>query len=102
MAQIDILVTGNGTAYVDNPTPNIGDTVTLYCDPATGETLLDVLAWDEGGHSIALAVTPVQSFTWNFVAMTISVVFSGTTPPQPTTPNKIHRMPIWEYPCLSP
>lgn len=101
MAKIDVLITGNGTAYVDNDDPNIGDIVTLYCDPVVGETLDDVIAWDEHGYSIALATVAVQSFTWNYGAMTISVTFSGTTPPTPTpTAYRKKHMPIWMYPCL--
>ena len=101
MSLIDVITTGNGVAWVDNPDPVQGDTVTLNAIPDTGETLDDIQAWDEHGYSIALYVQQVQQFTWNYGSMTISVTFSGTpTPPTPTTPRKRKHMPIWMYPCL--
>ena len=76
MPLIDVVTVGNGTAYVDIPNPSQGETVTLYCDPATGETLLDVEAWDENGYSIAMGVYSPQPFTFNYQSMTIKVTFS--------------------------
>ena len=82
MPLIDVVTVGNGTAYVDIPNPSQGETVTLYCDPATGETLLDVEAWDENGYSIAMGVYSPQPFVFNYQAMTIKVTFSETIPTQ--------------------
>ena len=102
MAKIDVIVSGNGVAYVDDDNPSQGQSVTLTCTPNTGETLDDVLAWDSGGHSIALYVQQSQTFTWDdtWVAMTISVEFSGTTPPTPTPTTRRKHMPIWMYPMF--
>ena len=86
MSSVMVNVTGNGTAYVDNPSPNIGDTVTLYAYPNSPDTLDDITAMDEWGYSIALATTNVQSFTYQAAygdIVYISVVFSGVTPPPP-------------------
>lgn len=86
MSNIYVNVSGNGFAYVTNPTPSDGDIVTLYATPDAGETLDDIIAIDSGGHSIALAVTQSQTFiyraSWGDVFIT--VMFSGSTPPTPT------------------
>ena len=84
MSNIWVNSTGNGSAYVDNPQPVGGETITLYCTPDPGETLDDVTAVDYQGYSIALATVQQQTFTyqaaWN--DMTITVAFSGSpTPP---------------------
>ncbi len=104
MAKIDVIVEGNGYAYVDDNNPEPNQLVTLDGSPDTGETLDDIIAWDSGGHSIAMYAQLPQSFNWNadWVAMTIKVVFSGTTPPTPPTPTttKRKRMPIWMYPMF--
>lgn len=103
MAKIDVVVSGNGIAYIDDNNPEPNQVVTLTCTPDAGETLDDILAWDSTGHSIAMYVQEVQSFAWNpdWVSMTISVEFSGTTPPPPTpTRTKRKRMPIWMYPMF--
>lgn len=95
---------GNGYAYVNNPSPMDGETVTLYCVPDAGETLDDVTARDINGYAIALATTTEQTFTYqdSWVEMYIHVVFSGSpVPPVPPTPKwKRKKMPIWMYPCL--
>lgn len=102
MAKIDVVVSGNGVAYVDDNNPSQGQSVTLTCIPDTGETLDDILAWDSGGHSIALYVQQSQTFTWDdaWISMTISVEFSGTTPPTPTPTTRRKHMPIWMYPMF--
>ena len=98
---ITVNYSGNGIAYVTDYDPAIGDIVTLYCIPAEGETLEDVYAVDLGGHSIALGVVQEQSFEYNYDGMIITVEFSGTIPPQPTTSTYVkHKMPIWMYPSL--
>ena len=90
MSNIWVSVTGNGYAYVDNPQPTGGETITLYAVADAGETLDDITATDYQGYAIALATTPVQTFVyqaaWN--DMYINVVFSGVTPP-PT--------PLWMW-----
>ena len=103
---IYVNVTGNGSAWVDNPTPNLGDTITLECIPNTGETLDDVQATDGNNYPVAVAVQQTQTITLSSSydyggSITIDVTFSGTTPPTPTTPRKRKRMPIWMYPCLN-
>ena len=101
---ISVSYTGNGYAYVDNPNPLDGETVTLYCEPDEGETLDDVTATDINGYAIALATTEEQTFTYqeSWVEMYIDVVFSGTPTPPPPTPTTRRRkhMPIWMYPSL--
>lgn len=84
MSSVMVNVTGNGYAYVDNPSPNIGDTITLYAYPYYPDDLDDITAMDEWGYSIALATTNVQSFTYQAAygdIVYISVVFTGSTPP---------------------
>ncbi len=77
MALITVISTGDGTAWVDNPNPAPNDTVTLTCQPfAGGATLEDIEARDGGGYSVALAVVPVQTFTWAYDTLTITVTFS--------------------------
>lgn len=91
---------GNGVAFVSNDNPAQGETVTLYCYPAVGETLLDVYAVDLDGYSIALGVVEVQSFTYNYNGMIITAEFSSTPPPPTPTTNGKKKMPIWMYPTL--
>ena len=84
MSKIDIVVVGNGTATVSNYDPLDGEAVTLTCTPDSGETIIDIEAWDSTSHSIALGLVPVQTFTWSdaWVAMTIQVQFSNVTLPK--------------------
>lgn len=92
MAIVDVYASGNGVAYVDNPNPYDGDSVTLYAEPYTGETLDDIVAVDQQGHSIALSPsTQIQTFTYrsSWGTVSITVTFSGGTPPTPP------RFPIW-------
>lgn len=86
MAFIWVNVSGNGTAYVDNPNPIAGDQVTLYAYADQGEQINDIYALDSGGHYIAMYVQPQQTFTYNSAwgDVSIYVEFSGTTPPTPT------------------
>lgn len=86
MSSVMVNVTGNGSAYVDNPYPNPGETVTLYAHPNAPDTLDDITAMDEWGYSIALATVEVQSFTYQAAygdIVYISVIFTGVTPPEP-------------------
>ena len=105
MSKIDVVVVGNGIAYVSNSDPVDGETVTLTCTPDTGETIDDVEAWDSSAHPVAFAPVPSQSFVWYDStyggAMTIKVTFSGSpTPPTPTETHKRKHMPIWMYPMF--
>lgn len=85
MGQINVNVTGNGTAYVSNSTPMDGESVTLYAYPDSGETLDDVYAIESHGYSVAIA--PEQPFIYSesWGTLDIYVVFSGTQ----------QQFPIW-------
>lgn len=86
MDKITIVVIGNGTAYVDDPNPEPNQIVTLQCFPDPNETLDDIYAVDSGGHYIAFTVAPTVYFNYSaaYGNMTITVTFSGSTPPTPT------------------
>lgn len=89
MSNVYVNYTGNGYAYVDNPTPNPGDPFTLYAYEDPGETLDDITAVEEHGYSVAMATTNVQTLTYNAIwgsYITINVIFSGGTPPPPVFP----------------
>ena len=79
MPKIEVTYTDGGTAWVDNPNPEIGEIVTLNAVPFSGGGIDDIEAWDDQGYPIALYVQEVQTFTWNYVSMTIHVTF---TPPK--------------------
>lgn len=76
MSKIEVTYQGGGIAYVSNPDPINGETVTLTATPFAGATLDDIEAWDENGYPIALYVQEVQTFTWRYVSMSIHVTFS--------------------------
>ncbi|MBO4695627.1 MAG: hypothetical protein J5656_06930 [Clostridia bacterium] len=89
---INVTYRGNGYAYIDDPNPEPNQIVTLYAYPDAGETIDDMIATDQHGYFIALDPSrTVQSFqyysSWGNVQIT--VIFSGSTPPTPTT------VPIW-------
>lgn len=90
MGEIIVSSSGNGIAYVNNPSPSENERVTLYAIPNSGATLDDIIATDSHGASIALYVQQEQTFTYrsSWGTMFISVVFSGSgpTPPTPTIP----------------
>ena len=101
--------TGNGTISVSDRTPQAGDTITLRCIPAAGETLLDIEARIiSSGQAMALSVTEIQTFPMPNESVYIFATFSGTTPPTPYPPqpyppyiiNTSKSMPIWEYPVI--
>lgn len=104
--RIILSVSGNGTATVSPTRVNVGDTYTLTCTPATGETLEDIVATEVAtGMSVAIAVqTGSQTITMRSESnISIVVTFSGETPVPPTPPTrreKQHGMPIWLYPTL--
>ena len=89
MAFITVSVSGNGVAYVDNPTPVDGDRVTLYAYPNSGEQINDIYGLDSEMHYIAFSITTEQTFTYSATLgdIIIYVEFSGTTPPTPSLPN---------------
>ena len=78
MSNIDVISIGHGTAYVDNPTPNNGDIITIYAYADSGYQLLDIVMWDQNGYSIAVATAPVQQLQYNssWGDCTIKVTFS--------------------------
>lgn len=77
MPKIEVIVSGYGTAYVNDPDPLTGEPVTLYCIPDEGESLEDIQAWEEHGYSVALPVQEEVTFTWNYESMQIYVYFSS-------------------------
>lgn len=81
MSNIYVNVIGNGTAYVDNPTPNNGDIVTIYAYANVGATLLDLVMDDQGGAAIAVSVVPVQQISYDasWGDCTITATFSHDT-----------------------
>lgn len=103
-SRIYVNVSGNGTAYVTNPTPLDGESFTLNADAGTGDTLLDITARDSHGYSIAMVVSPSYSYTYdetnwgNYI--NIYVEFSGTPPVPPVSYQDEHHMPIWMYPFM--
>ena len=94
MSDIFVNIYGNGVAYVDNYTPSDGETITLECYEDPGEQLLDVLAWESHGYSVALATTNIQTFTYRAIwgNLTIDVYFSGSTPPPPPPSNWLYAI----------
>ena len=76
MSAIEVVVSGGGYAWVDNPNPSQGDTVTLTCVPFTGAQLEDIYAYEEHGYSVALYVQEIQTFEWAYQSMTIYVEFT--------------------------
>lgn len=101
---IYLTVEGNGTANVVPRTVNTGDTYDLTCTPASGETLIDIIAVEtDTGMSVAIpVVTGTQTIPFNSASnISIRVIFSGTppTPPTPTYKDE-HHMPIWMYPFM--
>jgi len=96
---------GNGYAYVSNPTPDFEEYFTLYCIPAQGETLINVVGYSiPSGYPVALNVLEEQEVRMPNESIQITVTFSGETPPVPPTPTartmKITGMPIWMYPIF--
>lgn len=101
---ISLTTSGNGTATVNPRRANAGDTITLTANPASGETLIDIIArLVSTGEYMAIAViTGSQTFPMPSDDLSIYVEFSGEppTPPTPIGTTKKHRMPIWMYPSL--
>ena len=102
---IYVSVTGNGTAYVVPTTVNIGDDYVLTVTPASGESLVDIVAREiDTGLSVAVAVqTGSQTIPMRSNSdIQIDVTFTGTTPPPPPPPpvykTEKTGMPIWMYP----
>ena len=78
MSNIYVNVTGNGTGYVDNPTPNNGDVITIYAYADPGATLIDVTMQSQYGYYIAVWVQPVQTVAYDssWGDCTIDITFS--------------------------
>lgn len=99
---INVTVSGNGTAYVNPTSVNLNDTYDLTVTPATGESLIDIIATAIAtGEAIAVSViTGTQTITQR-VASDVSIIVSFTgTPPIPSSRINKHTMPIWMYPRL--
>ncbi|MBR3599700.1 MAG: hypothetical protein IKL53_07455 [Lachnospiraceae bacterium] len=81
MSNIYVNTIGNGTAYVDNPTPVDGDIITIYAYADPGASLLDLVMDDQGGAAIAISVTAVQQLQYdgNWGDCTITATFSHDT-----------------------
>lgn len=97
-----LTVNGNGTATVIPQSVNAGQDVTLTCTPASGEQLLNIVAYEiQSGQSIAVTVTTGSQIIPIYNDAMIEVYFSGT-PPVPPTPTYLEkkRMPIWMYPMF--
>jgi len=82
MSKINVTYSGNGYAYISDPDPEPNQWVTLFANPSYGETLVDIVATDSQGYSIALGVQQQQTFRYNSAWGNIFIVvtFSGTTP----------------------
>jgi hypothetical protein len=98
-----INVTGNGTATVSPSRVEVGDYYTLTCTPASGETLLDIIARETAtGMVVAIpVVTGAQTIEMRSSSdIVFDISFSGTPPVPPVPPAKRKKkgMPIWEYP----
>ena len=78
MSNIYVNVIGNGTAYVDNPTPNNGDIITISAYQDLGASLLDLTMQSEFGFYIAVSVTNVQQIQYDssWGDCTITATFS--------------------------
>jgi len=78
MSEIFVTWEGDGLAYVDNYFPQGGDTVALTCIPDPHCSLIDIIATDSHGYSVALAVTEYQEFVYNKLLgdINIHVIFS--------------------------
>lgn len=101
---IYVTVIGNGTAYVVPTVVNTGDTYDLTVTPASGESLIDIVATEiSTGQYIAIPVQiGTQTVPFNSSSnISIVVTFSGTPPTPPTyRRQKIMGMPIWMYPLF--
>ena len=65
MSNIYVNVIGNGTAWVDNPTPNNGDIITIYAYLTPPASLLYITMQSEYGYYIAVDTTPVQQIQYD-------------------------------------
>lgn len=94
--------TGNGYAYTDNPTAQVGESFTIYATPNGEDRIENIEGTTEGGQSIAMGQGEVETYTYQQAYgsyITVNVTFTGETPPEPPTPKKKeHHLPIWMYP----
>ena len=87
---IEVIASGNGTAYVDNPVAGPGDSFTLYAYADPGSELEDITAIDSHGYYIAMALEEEYTYTYQEAYgayITIFVTFTGGEPPR--------RFPYW-------
>ena len=80
MSKITVISNGDGYAYVTNPDPLDGMDFDLICTPFTGEMLIDIVAYDANGYSVALYVQPTQTITWNDTWVTLEITVTFSTP----------------------
>lgn len=63
---ITVNANGSGVAYVDNPNPNNGDTVTLYANPVGRKyRLIGIECYDNSFNLIWTATTETTQFTYD-------------------------------------
>ncbi len=92
-----LYVNGDGTATVSPITANYNDSVTLTVTPASGESLVDIIAVGlSTGQSVALYVqTGSQVFSMPNEDIAITVTFTGSPPhPPPPVPTD-NKMPLY-------
>ena len=101
---IYVSVQGNGTAFVNPTSVNVGDTYDLTVTPNVGESLIDIIAYAiRTGESVAVAaIVGTQTITQQVASsVMILVEFTGTPPTPPVLQAiKQKRMPIWMYPIF--
>lgn len=92
-----INIIGNGTARAVPVRAIAGTRITITAIPNDNDTFVE---WSvlQGNISINPTLNP-QSFIMPLTTVVLQAEFTGTTP-IPKFNLKIHRMPIWEYPCL--
>lgn len=81
---IIVSCTGNGYAYASPSSVEVGDNFTLYAYAGFGDHIEDIVATDAHGYSVAMAITPEYTYTFNSAwgdYINIHVTFSGETPP---------------------
>ena len=100
---INVNTTGNGTAFVVPTVVDIGDTYDLTVTPASGESLIDIVATEDAtGMYVAIPVqTGTQTILMNSASnITIDVSFTGIPPTPPIPVEEDGNMPIWMYPFM--
>ena len=63
---ITVNANGSGIAYVDNPNPNNGDTITLYANPVGSKyKLISIECYDSNFNLIWTATTEITQFVYD-------------------------------------